>query len=56
MFRVIFQGKALRRKFQTYEQARSYARKLIRKSPDYVPSWDGTNPAITYFGYHVTQG
>ena len=43
-------------KFATYEAARSYARKLIRKK---FPTWnfldDKTNPAITAWGYEVKR-
>jgi hypothetical protein len=41
------------KKFFTYEQARAYARKLVRKA---VGGWSiNSNPPISLFGYAVKR-
>lgn len=60
MFIVFKTGRpAGNKKFQTYEQARQHARKLVRKN---YPSWkmfevnsDVTNPSINGWGYSVKR-
>lgn len=48
--------KTVRKTFPTYEEARSYARKLIRKN-DVFYSWDcfWRNPNLTEYGYSITK-
>lgn len=58
---IVFKGSrpAGNKKFQTYERARQYARKLIRKLPnwDLFSNWEtrGYNPAMIEFGYSVRK-
>jgi hypothetical protein len=51
----VFKGQrpAGNKRFSTYEQARAYARKLVRKALD---GWTETsNPPIGMFGYAVKR-
>lgn len=52
MFYITRNGKrAGNKKFFSYEEARSYARQLVRKN--FKAMWTGTNPPIGKFGYAV---
>lgn len=48
--------KTVRKVFNTYEEARSYARKLIRKQdPWYFWKFPNRNPNIINYGYNIEQ-
>lgn len=58
MFKVLKNGRvATKTRFTTYEQARQYVRKLIRKNTDRSDFWRvfSTNPPIGDYGYSITQ-
>ena len=43
------------KKFSTYEQARQYARKLIRKNEPMRNFWWTSNPMIGDYGYTIRK-
>lgn len=54
---VVFKNNrpAGKRKFCSYEQARSYARSLVRRHLGGIPRYMTTNPPIGDFGYSVKR-
>ncbi len=53
MFKVLKNNKqSVRKVFFSYEEARSYVRKLIRKND---PNWFSINPPISMYGYSIKQ-
>lgn len=62
MYKIIFKGKRYNSKtFLTYDQARNYIRKLLRKKkfsllvPPHVRSLKWRTPAISDFGFSVKK-
>lgn len=52
MYRAVISGRRTK-SFDTYEQARSYVRKYIRKH--FNVAWRGANPPITEFNCSVVK-
>lgn len=52
VYAVFRRGRQLKSVFGTYEQARSFARKLIRKS---TGNWRGQNPDMSFYEYSVKR-
>ena len=60
MFKLVKNGRKSRLTFKTYEQARQYARKLIRKGkaqPNGIYAFDfwTSNPQIGDFGLRIVR-
>jgi hypothetical protein len=58
MYNVIFQGQKVNKKrFSTYEKARQFARKQIRKTNDWksVSYFYPSNPPLTEFGAQIVK-
>lgn len=51
VYAVFRRGRKLKDVFSTYEQARSFARKLIRKTGN----WHGVNPDMGFYEYSVKR-
>ena len=58
MYRIRKDGKLLKKKFMSYEEARSWVRKKIRSQLVSIWDWSGLanrNPAINLYGFSITK-
>jgi hypothetical protein len=58
MYRVRKDGKLLKKKFMSYEEARSWVRKQVRAQLISIWDWSGMvnrNPAINRYGFSITK-